>query len=82
MLGVLAPLPSWSLPSWPSVRTAHIGRDDDYWAAYTSLKQPAPGSPSASSGSASQPTQVGAVYFADLKHSFALKPLGTELPGQ
>ncbi len=53
--------------------------DHDYWAAYTSLKQPAPGS-SASAGSASQPTQVGPAYFADLKHSFALNPWEPSYP--
>ena len=53
--------------------------DHDYWAAYTSLKQPAPGS-SASTSAASKPTQVGAVYFADLKESFSLNPWEPSYP--
>ena len=47
--------------------------DHDYWAAYSSLRQPAPGSATANT-SASQSTQVGPAYFADLKSSFALNP--------
>ncbi len=47
--------------------------DHDYWAAYTSLKQPAPGSGAAAS-STNKPTQVGTVYFNDLKESFTLNP--------
>jgi O-antigen ligase len=46
--------------------------DHDYWAAYSSLKQPAPGSSTATP--ASQSTQVGATYFGDLKSSFSLNP--------
>jgi hypothetical protein len=53
--------------------------DHDYWAAYSSLKQPAPGS-SAAASAASKPTQVGAPYFADLKHAFALNPWEPSYP--
>ena len=44
--------------------------DHDYWAAYTSLKQPSP----TSATTASQPSQVGATYFDELQHSFTLNP--------
>jgi hypothetical protein len=47
--------------------------DHDYWAAYTSLKQPAPGS-GAAANTTNKPTQVGTVYFNDLKESFTLNP--------
>ncbi|HXW79893.1 MAG TPA: O-antigen ligase family protein, partial [Acidimicrobiales bacterium] len=47
--------------------------DHDYWAAYSSLKQPAPSSTTASSAP-TQSTQVGPTYFADMKSSFALNP--------
>jgi len=46
--------------------------DHDYWAAYSSLKQPASSSEAASS--TNKPTQVGTTYFNDLKKSFALNP--------
>jgi O-antigen ligase len=45
--------------------------DHDYWAAYSSLKET---SGSAAASSSKKPAQVGAVYFNDLKHSFALNP--------
>ena len=53
--------------------------DHDYWAAYSSLKQPAPGSTAAAS-STSQPTQVGPIFFDDLKKSFTLNPWEPSYP--
>ena len=53
--------------------------DHDYWAAYSSLKEPAPGSTAAASAT-SKPTQVGATYFDDLKHAFTLNPWEPSYP--
>ena len=47
--------------------------DHDYWAAYNSLRRPAPGSAAGSTASSGS-TTVGAAYFDDLKSSFALNP--------
>jgi hypothetical protein len=43
--------------------------DHDYWAAATSLEQPA-----TSPGTTSAPTSVGPTYFADMQHSMSLNP--------
>jgi hypothetical protein len=43
--------------------------DHDYWAAATSLVQPA-----TSPGTASGPTSVGPTYFADMQHAMSLNP--------
>ena len=53
--------------------------DHDYWAAYSSLKQPAPGSTAAAS-STSKPTQVGACPFRRPQEILYFEPLGAELP--
>jgi hypothetical protein len=50
--------------------------DHDYWAAYTSLKQPAAGSTTSST----QATQVGPVYFANMKHALTLNPWEPSYP--
>ena len=42
--------------------------DHDYWAAATSLSQPA------TAGAATAPTSVGPTYFADVQHSMSLNP--------
>ncbi len=53
--------------------------DHDYWAAYSSLKQPAPGS-TAAAERGEQADSGGGDYFDDLKRAFTLNPWEPSYP--